>query len=45
MFLFLLIFVAKGSFLKSVESVSFLIKCAASPGILFISTFLGGTNI
>ena len=40
--LFLLIFVVKFSFLRSVESISVLKKCAASAGILFVVSFFGG---
>ena len=44
-FLFLISLLIRFSFLKSVLSISFLIKCPASPGILFFYSFLGGTKI
>ena len=43
--LFFLTFDAKFSFLKSVESISVLIKFPALPGMSFVSTFFGRTKI
>ena len=40
-----LAFDARFSFLKSVESISLLVKCPASGGILFVFSFLGGIKI
>ena len=44
-FLFFHFFVTRFSFLKSVSSISVLIKCPLSPGILFSVFFFGETNM